>query len=691
MNKYLSLFLALPLAVGGFFQIDAGQVAVQAPQVTVIAIDSAIAASEDKRRSVDSIATLLSLQSDSALTAALFFDGEAGAAVAVSANELRAYIADELESRQEDDYSGGSDLTRAVAAAGDYLDTIKAPAGSGLLVLTPGIIEDGSDALMARQVERFVANGWRVDIAGQFEITPHESFALVEQTGGAVFPQITPAFIDGLLERTLAASRADAPTIHNQTVASVGLDAELNFQTPPRTDSIRIVVYSQYGYDDSAFQLIFPSGRRAPLHDLKVSENIIVYESPLNQMPEEGVWRLSVSSAQHNVVSGLITISNPVQATLLNRHFPVGAESLLEARTTVNGAPVHLDGIAVSAGVAQDGERLTTYQLMDDGAAGDRVANDGIYSAILPVFETAKPVDVRLGLSWPSSQITIESVITDLPALEVPIVSVNRYDSLRLTTFGDWNLAELAIEFNGEPYFVAAEDLQVVFTGAETEFVGRVAPLNRRNGLHSKFAVWGMPPASDDYTLTASLTAPFGEFDAISSRLGAAAERLAVGNLPPSFNARPNWLNGAPIWSPVLTIAILLAAALTAIKLWRRPRPFGFLYDENGEQVVNFAAFKRSWWRKALRPSSIGAAEIFGERLASNIAIVFRNGQIGVAYKPDKALGALRINGKPCPLSGKAVLDEGAWLGFGGKLLQVRHRRIPSIPRIGYDLTAHSV
>ena len=119
------------------------------------------------------------------------------------------------------------------------------------------------------------------------------------------------------------------------------------------------------------------------------------------------------------------------------------------------------------------------------------------------------------------------------------------------------------------------------------------------------------------------------------------------------------WLIWAAV--PAALAALMIAGAVV---WWMSvPRPYGFLYNDQGELIVDFSAVKRSPLARLLSGDRIPGKDLAVQGL-EGVSFRFQPGRVDIISFRDTP--TVRVNSQP--LIGEAVVGERAWIGTRGRL-----------------------
>ena len=608
----------------------------------------------------------------------LAYDSHTGGVVPAGETGVR----DALQSHRQSSVGGssrGADLAEALFRAKEHFDDLNAAPGSRIVLMTAGGVEAGSNSDVLSMGELLAERGWVVDAVTVGPLNNATIIQLNEATGGAAVDVSDSQRFTESIQRFLGFDDPAASGTSSYAVLDNGDNQSLiPFTVAPLTSSLEVVIHRELGDVVSPLAIIQPDG-------LSVAENLVVHSpyvslyrtSPQSQ-PQPGLWAIRTESEEG--LAAFLSMDSPVSAEVLNTGLPRERQFVLRAAATVNGVATRLEDATLSATLERAGAPRTTYDLVDDGTAGDDVAGDGVFAGLLPPLALSEEeVAIALNVRW-ARQAGQVVVATEVPARTFPEVVASRFNDIRVFTSGEWLLAQLDVELDGRSFAVAPEAIDVVFAGEGGTFAPtRLEPIGAGSGGAARFNVWGRPPANGEYAIVTELTVDHGGYEGFTANFASAARELTVSGILPSLNAQPSWLMGMPLWGPLLVPPLLVVLIFAVIKLSRRPRVFGYLLERNNGAVVELAKYRKGFLGRLFTVATINSAQIDQFRL-EGITFQFNRGQIVARFDTPPSGTGLRLNGNPCPSGAVFGLNNGDTLGYGGNLITVAYSKPAARP-----------
>ena len=510
-------------------------------------------------------------------------------------------------------------------------------------------------------------------------------------TGGDAFDLSVP---DGLakLADSVLASEAWGALKDISPAAAYSDDAiSSDVLIAPGTREATFLMFRQATYGSLA--LTGPSDIEASEEDL-ASATLI--ESPHVVIlrltdPKPGIWKAGVKRLREGASIWQSTLNQYNIVLEKMEPVPLGQPATVIASIRDSGLKVIPDGdVRVRATVESPGGGAGTYRLNDQGRDGDLAAGDGFFSAT--VQATAKEGEhlIKLEAEWPDygyrivSEATLSSQI--FPSIELTALEIDSLKPGERTA-----VADLSVRVGGQAYAVPVDDLvssltanvgqkgtveveprdvtssneawlyDVFFTPAE---VGRHTLIFH---LETEFAGRQYRFSSNSFVLQSSLTPSSSAGPVVEQSEAAplpsrsvADEQVPVTGSPDRVEESSSWWL---LWAavPAALAALMIAGAVA----WRMsvPRPYGFLYNDEGELIVDFSTVKRSLMARLLSGDRVPGKDLAIQGL-EGVSFRFQHGRVDIISFRDKP--TVRVNSQP--LTGEATVEERAWIGTRGRL-----------------------
>ena len=588
-------------------------------------------------------------------------------------------------------------IPEALDEARSILDRYGAPAGSTIYLASGGrsATDRGYDALsytVAPLLDRIAERGWtihglqlRTDDQGVEQFLSGVS----RPTGGMVFSLASGSDLKPLADYLSSRAGAeDLTEIGARTLAeSETFSASLNIS--PGTEESTLFFFN--GGRSGYFRLTDPNGvvvsSGGPAASIVIeTENLVIWRL---MNPQPGQWRVDASGIDGGVsVWGQSSSRYELVLRTLSP-MPVGEPSSVMAYATDGGRTVALEGTRMFAEITGPDSSVSGYELLDDGTHGDLEAGDGYYTFTLPAVEAAGSYDVKLDLSWTDSghKITSDSAFDALvfPSFHFDAVSVSGLEVGEATRVG-----MVSVHVDGGPYAVDPGEITAVIVSPTGER-GKLDLVPRRlygngpawqydalftpeeGGVHTIQFVLQVEYGGRTYTDTSSLmliangaplvpAAPVAvepaEAPSIPEPVDAPAVP-AVSGIPVSADPQPQfpWVAAS-----IGALAVVIAGVVVAFFM-TRPSPFGYLYTDEDDEVVDFSNLQRRpllqfFYKSLIRGSELNVPGLEG--------LVFQFMRDRVNVKSFDERPSVRVNNQP--LLDSATINDKAWIGAEGRL-----------------------
>ena len=471
----------------------------------------------------------------------------------------------------------------------------------------------------------------------------------------------------------------------------------------PGTSTTSIFIFRES--EKGSFQLSDPTGfpisEERTVYRVQETPNAVVWEI---EDPLPGHWKIEGRGIDGNV-SVWDHSSNAYRIVLK----PLGTVPLREPATVVayiaeGDRVVKLDDAQIVAKVSAPDGSSFKLELHDDGVGADQAAGDGLYSTQLPVLSAAGDYDAEMELYWADFNYSLTSFAT-FRSEAYPSILVESLDVGELAPGERTHIADVLVHIDSAPYAVPVEALIPVVNAAagsdaEVEIVARSL---FGDGPAWDYDVFLTVSEPGTYSIALQLNAEFGGamFSKLSEmvvlRSGGSQAPVAAPPVESPIAVRPAAVEPAvqpavqpvavePAVQPVVAVPetdaatpepaslqwvallvlvpVLAVAAGVGISFLVQTRPYGYIYGDRDERLVDFSAIRRDAFDAIFRRSYVRGAEL-GIPGLDNVAFKFSGNEIHV-YKDRSSQSTVRVNNQP--LIDQAVIQNRTWIGARGKL-----------------------
>lgn len=460
---------------------------------------------------------------------------------------------------------------------------------------------------------------------------------------------------------------------------------------------VATIVFFKDG-QQASLRLSNPSGFEASDGDRSVSS---VFETPYVVVwrlldPVPGEWNVEMRGAGQ--ISAWQSTTNKLSVDLLSfDSVPYDLPAELVAFVSDGGELVRVDGVEVRAIITDTEGNITFHQLNDDGVLGDAIAGDGYYGTTISPLGVEGSYPVKLELYWPEYDYSISTMKT-VSAQAFPSVQLSllKTEDLKLA---ERNLVATAlVHIEGQPYAISTDQLSVeIVSILAAPGILEVLPQNLVNqGQAWGFDIYLTPTNEDLHTLIFNLNMQYAGREYTYT-----SDSIVVSSLLPPPPPEPIVIvlpEPAPIVAPPVLVVnrglprelyaipgiIGLAILGWALYLLTRPKPFGYIYNDQNVLLVDFADLDRSagavfFSKNAVRGAELGVSELDG--------VSFKFTKDRVELLSGRTEPTVRVDNQPLIEGEQTTIYDHSWIGTQGKLFSFFLSRpiMQPAPAVGDD------
>ena len=602
----------------------------------------------------------------------------------------------EVISRIEDTSSVAvEDLSASLSYAQELMRFEGAGAGSTVYVISGGELDGEAPSAeypLGETISALNKEGWQVvSVALPGSSTYAKDFMRTVSggTGGDIMPLTTTQELKVIADKILS---EDA----KGTLFEIGQDElapndvfTASLEIPPSTTESSLVFFKQ----GSAGSLVLhnPSGVKASEGDRALSS---VVETPHVIIwtltdPVPGEWTVDVRGGD-GFISAWHYPKNKLDLHFVSfdtiphdqsTEFVVYVSDGLE-RVAVPDAELRATLVAPTA-------QTFTYTLNDNGEFGDAVAGDAYYSATVPPLQYEGEYKVELELHWPQHQHTI-STHRSIAAQAFPVLDVHLAHTEALVPGERVVIGTAEVKVNGQPYAIPTDLLSADISSDSGAATIELVPQELLNAAHAwAFDIVFTPENEEFHTVLFHLNMQYAARDYMFTSDSAV---LSSYPLPPARPQQPVIVQQAPPPAPPvveppapeessdlpLIIAIISVAGIAVIAMMSatvyaiygltRQRPFGYIYDDEGELLVDFSMIERSFMtlvthKNLLLGEELGISELEG--------LSFHFSGEDVEIRSAQTEPSIRVNNRPLISGEELTAGNQSWIGTQGKLFSL--------------------
>lgn len=603
------------------------------------------------------------------------------------------------------------DIASSLSSIYDYMTSVHAREDASIYLVTASedyTVSDQMSADIASALAPIVERGWNVFAA----TAPGTNSALVSEldrisvnSGGESFALTMPEGIEEFMDRSLRMKSRGALNHVGQASLSDNPVFEVDLDILPSTRWANVVFVRED--PQTSFRITNPEGLESSYGDRTSSSVIEFPHMVIWQVtdPAQGNWKAEARGGR-GVVSANLHLINRYTVELQDMGaVPVDhPETLIVAAVLDRGELVSPDATVEARVTGPSGDSIV-HELNDAGLQGDSIPLDGYFSLTLPPLKEEGRYDVELRLSWPDVGHSIIS-LAQFEARHFPTIEVTPIMVEGLKPGITEKVASVFVNINGQPYTALADEVTVSVSGGDKTPAGEVTKIPHEIitlGKSYGFDIYYTPPTevqssvifglnieyagrnyiySTDSMVVSSLpvpasvgqspapvTAPIPAPAAAPAPASASAPPAAPPVAPPP-QVEDSQSGGLPTEAIIIVLAAIGIAALAVILYWlTRPTPFGYMYTEEGELLVDFGGMNRRPVDNIMKRSRVDGDEIdlpgFG-----GVSFVFGSDTVTIV-SVQVLPNTVRVNNQP--VTDTMTIYDNSLIGASGRLYFFRY------------------
>ena len=597
-------------------------------------------------------------------------------------------------------------LFHALSEAHNIFGNTRAPRGSSVYLLS-GSNSNADFTKLTEQlrpiVTKFGEKGWPVyGIALPKASESAVSFltAIASMSGGRLHDLSTP---EGFTKLTNSILNSRAVGSISEIGGGSLNESELlatSISVAPGTKETTLFFFKQDRH--GSLSLSNPDGFEANTGDQSES---YVLETPNAVIwklvdPLPGNWRVDVRG-----IDGLLegwSYSTNKYDVVLDSQDPLELDEpgVLISHIREGDKVAFVDDATIQVRITTPTGAMLVHEMNDDGVAGDAIASDGFHAVTLPSLATEGLHNLQLELSWPNFDHKISSQAT-FEVVAFPRIEVQMQDIRDLASGVRTHIATAFVHVRGETFPIDTSQFVVEMASPE-EAMGTLEVEPKRlfgKGPASEYQVFFTPKDAAFHTLTFRLSMTYAGRNYIHStnslivpsftppsvveiadKPTKIAETVQVpGPIPAAsvvaaapttpiqmapLSASTTGESSIPqILLTIAGVALVIVLAIGAFLLTRQ-EPYGYLYNDRDEPLVNFSKLPRNPLIAFLYRGSVRGKEL-GIQGLEGIVFHFSRDRVRVT-KVNGDGPTVRMNNEP--LIDETVVEDKSWIGSGGKL-----------------------
>jgi hypothetical protein len=680
-------FAVIALAIFTLFGVT-GQVVYGAEpqnQLIVVLLDRhAIVESQNNKNLTESFLGLLSMLRDGdQIILATADDGAMRGPEIAGSAEYKLIHRNTLIKLANSSGAPEADMVEALVTNFEMLDIEQAAPGSTVYVVTGGESEEPlgetSERLsLSAVLQRFEAKGWPVVGVSLPGASPYASelFSLISsETGEQTYPLSVPEGFKAFTDHMLSADAKGHLAQLGQGTLAPNEMLSSTLDIAPASIETTVIFFKER--PTGSLRLKNPSGFEASEGDRALSQ---VIETPFIVMwklvePVPGQWSVDMQGVEGKISAWHYSANKLGLGFLTPSAIPLGQTVPLVAYITDGSERVTMTDVEVRARVSGPNGTTITYSLNDNGELGDSIAGDGFYSTSITPLATQGDYNVDLELFWPqfNNFITSQKTFTTQP---FPSITMDVLEAGVLEIGERTKVATAEVHVDGQPFAIPLEQLTASLT-TNVEDSGNIEVVPQKlinQGRAWAFDIYYTATGQDQHTILMRL-----DMDYAGREYQFSTETLVLSSLIPPVPPEPFvQITQAPAPAPapllgptmpreLLAIPAVLVLALIAFGVYiiTRTRPYGYLYNDRGELLVNFKTLPRKFAptfmsRDKVEGNELGVGELGG------VSFSFSRGKVDI--RSSSTDPSVRINNRPLVEGEEAILHNETWIGTQGKL-----------------------
>lgn len=603
-----------------------------------------------------------------------------------------------------------ADLSASLSYVHERMKFENAGAGSTVYLVSGGDLQ--GDAPTERYplgdtINAFNEESWQVvsvSLPGSSTYAKNFMHTVSGGTGGNIFPLSTPQELKIVADSVL---RDDA----KGTLFEIGQDElapndvfTASLQIPPSTTEASLVFF-KHGATGS-LSLQNPSGVEASEGDRALSN---VVETPHVVIwtlidPAPGEWTVDVRGGD-GFISAWHYPKNKLSLHLVSFDaIPYDQSTEFVVYISDGSERVRVPDAELRATIVDSTGHTFTHALNDEGEFGDAVAGDAYYSTTVPPLGSEGENKVKLELHWPQHQHTI-STHKSVSTQAFPVLDVNLAHTEALVPGDRVVIGTAEVKVNDQPYGIPISLLSADISSQSGEGAVELIPQELLNTGHAwAFDIVFTPGQEELHTVLFHLNMEYAARDYRFTSDSTVLSSFAPPPAPPQpvavvEEAPPPAPEPAPAPAPAppvvivaeppapaaessnfptmivimsvagIAAALVIAFVIYAINGLSKPSPYGYLYDDEGELLVDFSTIERPFLtlinrKNLLLGEEIGVPELHG------LSFYFSS-QENMEIRSSQTEPSIRINNKPLISGEEQSAGNQSWIGTQGKLFSL--------------------
>jgi len=570
----------------------------------------------------------------------------------------------------------GLEVNDSMLQAYNFLESINANSGSGIFIIggspVPILMSEADSENVKREfidpiAKLYAANSWKI-YGFNLPDSPQSMVNLVER-----YAQMSNGFSSSFISPFVLKDFSDSIMLDKfsgslQFIQSTQLkpaDTLLQkIEVSPGTKNITLLFFKEDIH--GSLRLINPYGIESYVGDRTSST---VTESPHSIIweitdPMPGKWSVEINNINGEISAWGMT-KNKYEINLLNSQNQVsqGDSLILVSYVTDNTKSVIIlkESVNIQLSLINPEGTATIYEMNDLGVNGDAIENDGYFSIAIPQITMPGFYKVKLQMKWDGYDKFSLIANNEFESIAFPRLIIDALNATDINTNSSSNIATLYVKINENPYAINPESISSsIYSNNGVSDSNMVKIIPRRSNSDGKawmFDVIFTPKEIGEYSIDFGINLEYA-----STYYDLPTQSILVNSISKTT------LNITLF--AIILIAVVFAGFSIIIAggyLYRRNKthPFGYLIDENGNQLVDFSNIKKSLVQSVINRDSINGKELNIKELSE---VIFKFKAEVIYMKTHNIQSTVRINSSP--IINGSVIDNNTWIGTSGKLFQ---------------------
>ncbi len=584
-------------------------------------------------------------------------------------------------------------LADALAETYNFLGDLGAGKESTIYFITaskPGTTPPAVPDRLGQVVRLLSESSWPVNtvtLPGTSDDVVAVLSRLSDQTEGDTFAISVPAGLYEFADRTLRTDARGALTALGDTDLDPNAILEINLDIAPGTREANMLFFRESEF--TAFRLQNPEGYEASVGDrtssaLDEQPNVVIWQLV---DPAPGQWRVEVRGVDGAFFAWEYSFNKYALTLLDSGTVPLDQPSTLTASVTEDGERVTLEGVRLVAKITAPDGTSVLHDLNDGGVGGDATAGDGYFAATIPPLAMAGAQTVDLELSWPDLEHTI-TTRGSFEAQAFPSLEITALETEELRPLERAKVATVFSHIGGQPFSVLAEEISVegVTNSGEPGELELVPQSVITQGRAFMYDLYYTATGEALTTIIVRLNLEYA-----GRQHGFSTDSMVLSSVPrpappvltapaPAPKPVPPPPPPAPIFTQpagvptalVVTLSVVggMILALVAYRViyWlTRTPPFGYLYNDRGQPLVDFSNLRRKSVDDLRSRDKISGREL-GVPGLENVTFAFQGEDVYLTGELESGPGARSVRVNNQPLIEKTQIHDNTWIGTAGRL-----------------------